>query len=484
MAFFAARPGYHAHSHMLKTQLLVFSLVCGLLQCMDTPRPKGKKVFLLFGPTRAGKSTFINKLYGGEAVGVGDLNGSQSTTMYCREVPIQRPDFFNDQRVSIIDVQGIDDTRLTQDEEIIDNIREFLMNVLMTNGVAKLDGIILFNSLRTNANVGRMIAYLEEMFTPEVTKSIFVLATKADQMRSNPAMVQTKIQAIQLMCESKSVPWRIWNNYDGTQRGPNGLKNIELSEDELNRNIVDLHHALADLPAYDLSGIQEALDQIETEALEMFRNQQWNRVVQEVEVENDILQEYLEEVDRTRYVPENGAARTQEELAIRAAEIQATVGKVATSELTTITVPREVVYHEVVQRMVPVTYRKRRGGLAGLCGGTKSCTDWVKTDVIETRTRMEDTDMQILKPVMKLLDLNQCMYMAMQETTFREESYKEQESKVRVAKDKTKVPITIEVPENSLEACRRNAVKKRKEELRKENSFHTLFSRRQQNGSQ
>lgn len=463
-----------------KRMFLIVAFLFGLVKCMEVPLNTGKKVFLLFGPTRAGKSTFINKLYGSEVVAVGDPNGANSTTMYCREVVIKRPDFFNDQRVSIIDVQGLGDTGLTQDEEIVDSIREFLMNVLINNGVAQLDGIIMFNSLRTNCNVGRMIAYLQEMFSHEVTQSIFVLATKADELRSNPTSAASKIQGIQLMCDDKGIPWKVWNNYDGIKRGPNGRENIELPDNVLDQNISDLYHSLADLKPYDLSGIQEALDEIELMALEMFRNQPWNQVVQQVEIENDVLQEYYAEIDRVRYIPESGSSRPEDLIAARAREIQSAIGEVQGSELRTIKVPKEIVYHEIVTRKVAVTVSKRRGGLSGFFGGTKDHTTWVDTKDVEFRTRVEDVEVQLLQPVLKLLDLNQCMFMARQETTFREESYVEKESKVRVAKDKTKVPITIDVPESSLEACRRNALKMKREEPRNSNSFHNLFSRRNQ----
>lgn len=466
-------------SKMNSTIFLLSVLICVISGCMearaDTCRA-AKRVYLLFGPTRAGKSTFINKLYGSDIVVVGNPNESQSTTTLCRDITVQRVDLLDDELVTFIDVQGIYDTRLEDDEHVVSNICDFLVDILISNGIFQLDGIIIFNSLRDNNHVGYLLTLLGKKFGSAISKSCLVLATKGDNMPENRRNL--KLDTLDVFCRAHDIKWIPWNNYASRIDEKKKIQLVELDPVQMSENLERLNDALRGLQVYNLNGLQDVLDEIEARALELFQNQEWSTTVRQVEVENDVLVEYLENVERTRYVPRTGASLSETELIKRAEEIRATVGEVSRAELVTIKVPKEVVFYEIVDRMIPVSYKKSRGGLSGLFGGTKTCTIMVPTQVPVARTVMIDEETQFLKPIMKLLDLSECIGMARQETIYREETYQATEKKIRVDIELTKIDVTIDVPTLSLEACRRRSLEEKKAELRKEYSFHSIFNRK------
>lgn len=232
------------------------SILCLLVfisQAMErkTDPNDANKVFLLFGTTRAGKSTFINKLAGFNAVVAGDPNSAMSTTIMPQPIRIRRPDFFADQKIIFIDVQGLSDTRNDDDKSTMASIADFVESTLLANGLTRLDGVLLFQSLQPLPKLGDMLSQLQGTFGDQIASSTFVLATKpdifGDDERSQQAL-RTKLQAVDDFCRAKSIPWMKWGSYNGRYRDEqNKFVNVECSDEEMSGNVMILSDALSTL---------------------------------------------------------------------------------------------------------------------------------------------------------------------------------------------------------------------------------------------
>lgn len=164
-------------------KLLVLPWLALLVSCTAA-----SKIFFLFGPSQAGKTTFVKCLAGipfeyGRNDGVSD-------TMFPKEYHIVNSPIFPGVSLRFIDVPGYgDNLRGVDDEHIMDQIRESVMKLARVNILegretddGQIDGILIFESLENDSSRLQTTINLAKMlFGPaELDKSAAVIFTKAD----------------------------------------------------------------------------------------------------------------------------------------------------------------------------------------------------------------------------------------------------------------------------------------------------------------
>lgn len=141
------------------------------------------KVYVLFGPSQAGKSSFINKLAGKAVAEVGSGMGISQTTT-CQEYKVERPDG----TFIFMDVPGISDNYLNAlDDEIMlairEKIRGYMTAVLLETGTERksIDGIIIFEPLDYDYfQVYQTLSKAEILFGANMYDSSLLVFTKGD----------------------------------------------------------------------------------------------------------------------------------------------------------------------------------------------------------------------------------------------------------------------------------------------------------------
>jgi hypothetical protein len=429
------------------------------------------KVFLLFGPTRYGKSTFINNIYGEEITPAGVITSDHSTTMICREILTNRPNLCNGQNLYFIDVMGIKDTNWGKtDEEIVEVIRDFVLNFAMQIRITHLDGVIVFQSLQeSQSEVGHAMILLKTLFGDDINRSVQVLMTKEDVMKMHPSLEQllpSRIELVQNYCSTENISLMKWANYNGISFANGQRSLIPLPPNMLNQQIVDLSASLQMLQPLPLSNIEERLAEIEHRAIEIYEGQDFSYVTRQIEVDHQVLEEVTEDVQRTQYVP---GTQTSAQIEVRAKEIQQMIGQIQSTEVVTVRLPKTLVYYDSVTREVKTPYKKRGKARKGWKKVTRYHTSYV-TDYI----RREETvlaDEQQFQTIMKLLDIGECRHMAAQETHYVAMTITEKQTKLRVRDTKRRLDIQIPVPALTMERCYQIAVKEIRDRLDVQNSL-------------
>lgn len=140
------------------------------------------KIYVLYGPSQAGKSSFINEHPVTVRAKVG--NGCISTTTVCKEYHFTR----DNEHIILLDVPGFGDNLMnTTDEEIMGRIKakinDHLAALILETKVDRrtIDGVILFEPLDYDySQLRSTIAKAETLFGPTIYESAMVVFTKGD----------------------------------------------------------------------------------------------------------------------------------------------------------------------------------------------------------------------------------------------------------------------------------------------------------------
>jgi GTP-binding protein EngB required for normal cell division len=225
-------------------QLILLKLICA------------SKIYVLFGKSQAGKSSFINTLAGQKLAEMGCGSGL-SETRSCKDYLITSSPFFPDTNIRLLDVPGLNDNRHnTPDEELLDMIREkvFLMmqaNVL-ESGEARttIDGIIIFENLEDSAtHLVRTLDMAKFLFGDNLKASSMVLFSKYDI-----ALITGRVGDVAL---AEKDTWGCCN----WQREPtNEMVNV-------------FKQILSQLTPYEVSGMQQVIETIHINAQHKYDTQ-------------------------------------------------------------------------------------------------------------------------------------------------------------------------------------------------------------------
>ncbi|KAG6811109.1 hypothetical protein H0H92_008956 [Tricholoma furcatifolium] len=137
----------------------------------------GDLVIPIMGPTGAGKSTFINKLLGGNFAVVGhDL---QSETQYIHHYRLRDPN----RRIFIVDTPGFDDTS-TGDREILRRIAVWMAKSYSSD--MKVAGIIYLQEItqtRVTGTTRKNLDMFEKLCGPDAASSIILATSKWSEVK-------------------------------------------------------------------------------------------------------------------------------------------------------------------------------------------------------------------------------------------------------------------------------------------------------------
>ena len=241
---------------------------------------ENKKIFLLFGPTQAGKSTLVNKLCGDVCrTGVGDGESTtKSITIYNTVSQV----FPNSK---IIDVMGIHDSQLEISDE---EIKERIKLKLLDENLPYINGIIVFESV-ANDSIGlrETLAKLGQIFG-NFEKSCLVLFSKVDLLSNFTK--SKKYLKLKEICEQKEVLHRMWTNL--------------IDSDLLNLKIESLFQKISELKIYLVDEMRALIDRAEEEALILQKELTTKETIEKnEEFEEDEGCEEQEERRRKKIIP-------------------------------------------------------------------------------------------------------------------------------------------------------------------------------------
>jgi GTP-binding protein EngB required for normal cell division len=163
--------------------------------------------FLVFGPTQAGKSSFVNAIESEEEAATGT---GISTTKSCKSYKVNFPELAEHLRV--LDVPGIYDTALMTNSKIRENI------VLCTMESAEkpyIDGILCFESLSADSvQIQRTLKQLTMNLGQAALQSVTFVLTKDDKLSEEEKGL--RLESIQEELSRNfswvHIKWVVWSN--------------------------------------------------------------------------------------------------------------------------------------------------------------------------------------------------------------------------------------------------------------------------------
>jgi len=287
---------------------------------------------LLFGPSRAGKSSFINTLAGRTLALVGGVNNESTTssvTSYNITVQIQN----NNNSLLLIDVPGIDDSKLRMSNtEIKDRIEE---NILSLTTQDSLSCILVFESLASEpSHLRSTLCTLEELLGANYKQSVVVVLTKEDCILDEEQLEGAKNTA-EGICKSFGMPFTYWRN---------NHHQFTVDEQVLNRQVRELKSKIESVSRYSMQGVKSYNQKIEQLARALSLTTPRNTRTEQFEVVSRVMKPHI--VPVTKY-------RTNYRV-----------------------------------------YTKRRGGVAGAFGGRKEVVEPYQEAYIENETRYEEEEVR------------------------------------------------------------------------------------------
>jgi len=282
-------------------------------------------MWLTSGPSRAGKSSFINTIGRKNVTQVGTSN-NESTTDLVNPFPVDLTSLpRNPTSLTIFDVPGSDDSKMRMtNSEIKTKIEESVLSISKTD---KLSAILVFESLSEKSHLRKTISDLEFMLGPEYKKSTIVVLTKEDNFVYQEDRVGAK-QTAEGICRDFNLPFIYIKNNHG---------NIRLTDAEYNEQFDLLMDMVKSLSPYLLKEVQYYQNKIVERAKYLQLTLPKNKTTVQIELE----------VEKIR----------SEEVPVQKSRIRYDVNE------------------------------KRRGGVAGLFGGRKSVVTSSTEYYTENETR-------------------------------------------------------------------------------------------------
>ncbi|TNV79050.1 hypothetical protein FGO68_gene8470 [Halteria grandinella] len=165
---------------------------------------KNKELILVtFGPTRAGKSSFINKMANKHLARVGEDQGESTTT----EVSIHTG-IVKGCHLRLFDTPGLNDSKLRfSDKELQEKVK---ITLLEHSEKGQLDALLLFESCYSDSNQLRnTLNKAQQLFGTFFRKSAVVIFTKYVK-----GVKSSKIETLKDICDQNNVLYFLWENED------------------------------------------------------------------------------------------------------------------------------------------------------------------------------------------------------------------------------------------------------------------------------
>lgn len=149
------------------------------------------KIFVLFGPTQAGKSSFINTIAGNNGLAPAGSGNGLSQTSLCHEYLITNSPIFPNQHIRILDVPGLNDNlHNTSDEQLLERIRSSIFGMMKVNileanaenpNIDFIDGVFLFEDMGEDLSaLARTFHMAQVLFGNSLKSSAMVIYNKMD----------------------------------------------------------------------------------------------------------------------------------------------------------------------------------------------------------------------------------------------------------------------------------------------------------------
>ncbi|TNV82963.1 hypothetical protein FGO68_gene1107 [Halteria grandinella] len=185
--------------------------------------------WVLIGNTRAGKSTFTNKMTETESAVVGKGFG-QSTTSTSKAYAAVLP---SGSKVTMIDTQGLNDTRGTSNSDIERGISKA---VIRGGTKGTIDAVLLFQSCQVDSfGYKDLVRKAKEIFGPSIQSSLVVLFTKHIQ---NPDFAEEGMAD----CKKQGLRSFLWESID-ISKSKMSIQKTELQQFLENKNPYRLNEA-------------------------------------------------------------------------------------------------------------------------------------------------------------------------------------------------------------------------------------------------
>jgi hypothetical protein len=369
-----------------------------------------KYIFITIGDTRTGKSSFSNQHSGRILAEVGKSN-SISTT---KAVAIHQ----NGECV-YIDTMGFNDTNNSFSNK---EIRERITDKICALGTyeAKIVYLIFESFLSDTVRLKDTLKNLEKLFGPTAIESAILVLTMHNVFADQDEIEATK-KAIETHCARLKLKYLYWeSDYEG-YKVPTEIHTAQMK----------VFNRLAnEVKSGSLDEVNSHRQYIQTEAKK--RRESFKEFeTKEVTVIEEREEPYKELVTRyrTKQVVDT-IPYTEQEARTR-----------------TVTKTKIENYQETIQVQVsePYSYKKRRGGLAGVFGGKKwvtgTTTVW-KNQVVTKQRPVEYTE-------------NETYYVTVNKnrtnTRMEQEPYQEYETKYRKIPVPGKKSVQVEKPKPSIE---------------------------------
>ena len=222
-------------------------------------------VIATWGPTQMGKSTFLSR-FGGVSAATGTGNGrSVTASPELFETDILWPGESLSQRVSLIDMPGMNDTELRfTNQEVREMIRIFLGDM----SIPKVDALLVMQSVADSSNQLRnSLKSIVKTFGEDAQSAIIVILTKIDVFPRRAPKMQA---AIVKFCEENKLKYVEWTSH--------------CSDSELSAQMTKFRTALQQTSPYSLSSNEAMKLAIESRAVQLRENDPDRFAIQKVAI--------------------------------------------------------------------------------------------------------------------------------------------------------------------------------------------------------
>ena len=313
-----------------------------------------KFFFILLGDTRTGKSSFTNQHAGKILAQVGLPNGHSTT---------KRISIYENGSVTYVDTMGFNDTDNTFTNK---EIREHIVDKIcaMGNDDAKIIFVIFESFESDTLRLQDTLKNLEKLFGVTAVESTILVLTKHN-IFADPEETTDKRQKVEAICNRLNLKYLDWESHYEDYQVPTEIHMAQMTK---------FSNLANEVKAASLEEVNKHRQYIQAEATKRRDNfKEFDS--KQVTVNEEKEEAYQEPVTRYRSTEVvNTIPYTEQEPRKR------TVQKTKVEN-----------YKETIQVQVPETYsyKKRRGGLAGMLGEKKWVTDtrWVTKSQEVTKQR-------------------------------------------------------------------------------------------------
>lgn len=257
-------------------------------------KPANKLIVLTYGPSRTGKSSFINTAMRNDSTPVGSFN-NESTTLSVTSFEADLTNLpRNPASLTIFDVPGKFDSQMrVTNTEIKQRIEA---TVLSNSNTDKISAILVFEALVNQPTQLRStLMDVQEMLGPDYKKSTIVVLTKADKILDPEELAGSKHTA-EAICKQFSLPFFYLQNNHRT---------CKLNDDQHGQQFDGLMDKINSLSPYLLTEVQHYKNRIKNRAAELKRTVPKQTKDVQVKFDTKELETQTVDVPRTRVVYNN-----------------------------------------------------------------------------------------------------------------------------------------------------------------------------------